>query len=136
MVKEEALNIIFLTISITIYLKKMLFADLAILNNNIITMDKNNPRSEAVAVKNEKIIMVGKTKEIEKLIGKNTVIIDSQGKTMVPGFIDAHCHPLSIAGWQLLQVDCSPKVISSIDDIINTLKKKQKRHKRGNGSVG
>jgi predicted amidohydrolase YtcJ len=64
----------------------MLFADLVILNTNIITMDKNNSRAEAVAVKNGRITEVGKTNEIKELIEKNTIIID------------AHCHPISLVG--------------------------------------
>jgi len=114
----------------------MLSVNLAILNTNIITMDKNNPRAEAVAVKNGRIVKVGKTNEIEELIGENTIIIDSQGKTIVPGFIDAHCHPLSIVCRQLFQVDCSPKSISSIDDIIDTLKKRAEKTPKGKWVLG
>jgi len=114
----------------------MLFADLVILNANIITVDKNYPRAEAVAVKNGRIVEVGKTNEIKELIGKNTIIIDSHKSTIVPGFIDAHCHPISLVGRQLLQVDCSPKVVNSIDDIIVTLKKRADKTPKGKWVLG
>ena len=110
--------------------------NLVILNANIITIDKNNPRAEAVAVKNGRIIKVGKTNEIEELIGINTIVIDSQKKTIIPGFIDAHCHPLSMVCRQLLQVDCSPKAISSIDDIIDALKKRAEKTPKGKWVLG
>ena len=114
----------------------MLFADLVILNANIITVDKNNPRAEAVAIKNGRIVKVGKTNEIKDVIGGNTIIIDSQERTIVPGFIDAHCHPISLVGRQLLQVDCSPKAVNSIGDIIVALKKRADKTPKGKWVLG
>jgi len=110
--------------------------NLVILNANIITIDKNNPRAEAVAVENGRIIKMGKTNEIEKLIEKNTIIIDSHKRTIVPGFIDAHCHPISLVGRQLFQVDCSPKAVNSIDNIILALKKRADKTPKGKWVLG
>ena len=55
----------------------MLFADLVILNANITTVNENNPRDKVIALKNGKIVKVEKTNKIKKLVGKNTIIIDS-----------------------------------------------------------
>ena len=46
--------------------------DLALLNGNIVTMDRKRKRAEAVAVAGERIIGVGKNSGIKRLIGKNT----------------------------------------------------------------
>jgi predicted amidohydrolase YtcJ len=68
-------------------------ADLVIINGKILTIDKDNPIAEAVAIKGEEIIAVGKTSEISLLIEKCcTKVIDASGRLVIPGFNDAHVH--------------------------------------------
>lgn len=68
-------------------------ADLVIKNANIVTIDKDNPRAEAIAIKGEMIIAAGSGKSIEKYIKKDsTRVIDAQGRLVIPGFNDAHAH--------------------------------------------
>ena len=68
-------------------------ADLVIINGKVLTIDRDNPVAEAIAVKAEKIIAVGTTKEISSLVSKNaTKIIDAKGRLVIPGFNDAHVH--------------------------------------------
>jgi predicted amidohydrolase YtcJ len=68
-------------------------ADLVLLNGNILTMDKSNPRAEALAVQGNTIIAVGSDKEIKRHIAKReTEIIDLQGRLALPGFNDGHVH--------------------------------------------
>lgn len=68
-------------------------ADLVIINGKILTIDKDNPIAQAVAIKGEKIIAVGTTAEISLLIEKCcTKVIDASGRLVIPGFNDAHVH--------------------------------------------
>ena len=68
-------------------------ADLVIINGKVLTIDKENPTAEAVAVKGEKIIAVGTTREISRLIKEgSTKIINARGRLVIPGFNDAHVH--------------------------------------------
>lgn len=68
-------------------------ADMVIINGKVFTVDPQNPFSEAVAVKGEKIIAVGKTSEILRMALKGkTNIIDARGRLVIPGFNDAHIH--------------------------------------------
>ncbi len=68
-------------------------ADLVIINGKVLTIDKDNPMAEAIAVKGETIIAVGSTAEISKLISdRTTKIIDAGGRLVIPGFNDAHVH--------------------------------------------
>lgn len=68
-------------------------ADLVIINGKVLTIDKDNPAVEAIAIKGEKIIAVGKTSEISALIEKDfTKVIDAEGRLVLPGFNDAHVH--------------------------------------------
>lgn len=100
--------------------------DLAVINGNIITVDVNNPQSQAFAVKDGKFIAVGSNEEIKIYIGKNTEVIDAQGNTITPGFIDAHMHPYPMypEDHPLGIIDLTPPRISTIDDLISILKKK------------
>ncbi len=67
-------------------------ADLVVMNGNVVTIDQDNPRAEAVAMIGENIIAVTSNSAIEAYIGDNTEVIDAQGRLMIPGFNDAHAH--------------------------------------------
>lgn len=113
--------------------------DIIYTNGNIITVDDTNSVAEALAVKGDKIQMVGHTKEIEVLADSHTRIVDLAGKTMIPGIIDPHSHfPLS-ASAELFVVDLnSPPIgkIQSMDDIIAALKKKAGTVPKGQWIIG
>ncbi|GGW71484.1 hypothetical protein DFQ11_10780 [Winogradskyella epiphytica] len=70
-------------------------ADLIVRNANIYTVNDNFNKAEAFAVKDGKIIAIGTTSEIEKQY-QTAESIEVEGKTIVPGFIDAHCHFLGL----------------------------------------
>ena len=68
-------------------------ADAIYYGGDIITMEGDSANyAEAVAVKNGKIVFVGKKADAEKLKGDSTKMNDLKGKTMLPGFMDAHSH--------------------------------------------
>lgn len=67
-------------------------ADLVLLNGKIVTVDPDETLAEAVAVKFNKILMVGSNEEVKSLIGKKTQVINLKGRTVVPGLIDTHGH--------------------------------------------
>ncbi|HMM80750.1 MAG TPA: amidohydrolase [Pyrinomonadaceae bacterium] len=79
-------------------------ADLVIRNANIRTMDENRSVVRAIAVLNGRIIALGSDAEIGKLIGSKTRVIDGGGKTIIPGFNDAHLHFVP-GGQQLSLID-------------------------------
>ena len=74
------------------YAQQPSFADLVIVHGHVWTVDPGNSRSEAVAVHDSRIVAVGSDREIAKWIGPATKTIDAQGKSVLPGFIDAHVH--------------------------------------------
>lgn len=67
-------------------------ADLIIVNARILTMDEGNPRAEALAVKDGRIAAVGDDASIREMAGPGTEVIDADGNTVLPGFIEAHMH--------------------------------------------
>ncbi len=70
--------------------------DLVVLNGRVYTIDDMSPRAEAFAVKNGRFIAVGSMSEVRGLATGGTQVIDAGGMTVVPGFIDAHCHPRGV----------------------------------------
>src|SRR4029078_12312193 len=68
------------------------------------TMDTNQPTAEAVAVYGNRIMAVGTTKDIRKLAGTNTRVIDAKKRLLLSVFNDAHTHFMS-GGFQLSSVD-------------------------------
>lgn len=67
-------------------------ADTILENGTIYTVDKANTVAEAIALKGGKILAVGSKSAVEAYKGTNTKVIDLKGKTVMPGFIDAHVH--------------------------------------------
>jgi len=67
-------------------------ADLVLLNGKVFTADVAKPSAEAVAIRDGRIVAVGTSVEIETLVGAKTRRIDLRGRTVVPGFNDAHFH--------------------------------------------
>lgn len=68
--------------------------DVIYVNGKIATMDASGTEVQAVAIKDGIFQSVGRTEDIKKLSGPKTRIVDLGGKTVVPGLIDAHAHPM------------------------------------------
>jgi predicted amidohydrolase YtcJ len=65
------------------------------LNGNVLTLDSEESRYEALAVEGDRIFALGSSREIASLRRAGDQEVDLQGKTLMPGFIDVHCHTLS-----------------------------------------
>jgi predicted amidohydrolase YtcJ len=79
-------------------------ADLVITNGKIFAVTDESPLVQAVAVKNGKILFVGSGDKVAKHVGKSTKVLDVEGRLVIPGFIDAHCH-FSSGGHSLAMLD-------------------------------
>ena len=84
--------------------KPSLAPDLIIVNAAVHTMDDAKPVAEAVAVSGNRIAAVGSTAELRALAGPKTRIVDAGGKSVLPGFNDAHVHWL-MGGYSITNVD-------------------------------
>ena len=71
-------------------------ADLVVVNANVLTIDAARPRAEALAVKDGRFLAVGSTADVRALGSTRTRVIDAARMTVVPGFIDTHCHPSGV----------------------------------------
>lgn len=67
-------------------------------NGNVLTMDPDLPRAEAIAIQGDHLLAVGKDEDILTLQTSETLTLDLQGNTIMPGFVDPHTHILNDAG--------------------------------------
>jgi predicted amidohydrolase YtcJ len=98
-----------------------LAADLVLLNGRVYTVDAARPRAEAFAIQNGHFLAVGSSDEMRSLVGKGTEVIDAQGMTVTPGFIDAHSHPAWGGVEELVNVNLD---LRSIAEIVEALRKR------------
>lgn len=75
------------------------YADVIITNARVFTSDESNPHADAVAVRGNRILYVGNRREADEWCGPATRVLDGQGKTLLPGFIDSHFHLLWGSIW-------------------------------------
>lgn len=95
-------------------------ADTVFTNGFVYTVDSINSKAEAVAVKDKAIIFVGDNKSVQNYIGENTKVINLNGKMILPGFVDAHCH--SISSYRYFN-ELNLYGLKSKEDIQNAIKK-------------
>lgn len=88
--------------------------DYVVINARVFTIDNDRPFAEAFAVKNGRFVAVGSTSDVQNLATVGTEIIDAEGMTITPGFIDAHSHPSGAGVNELVQVNADLRSIAEI----------------------
>jgi predicted amidohydrolase YtcJ len=79
--------------------------DVALVNGKIVTLDERGSIAEALAVRDGKIIAVGRSADIRALAGATTRIVDVGGRTVVPGLVDSHMHAIRAALFYATEVN-------------------------------
>jgi predicted amidohydrolase YtcJ len=92
--------------------------ELVLHNGHVLTVDAARPRAQAVAIAGGRFLAVGDSREVRALARRGTKVVDLGGRTVVPGFIDAHTHPAVAGRMHLRQVDCDLRSISAIQDAL------------------
>ena len=83
-------------------------------NGNIWTVDENQPRAQAVAISGGRFVAVGSNQEVLRLATARTRKIDLAFKSVLPGFNDAHAHPVQSGVEHLRKVACDKDSIEKI----------------------
>jgi predicted amidohydrolase YtcJ len=78
--------------------------DIILHNGVVLTMDEQRPQATAIALRDGRVLAVGGDDEVLSLRRDATALLDLDGKTVCPGFIDAH-HHFTLAGWCQLGID-------------------------------
>jgi predicted amidohydrolase YtcJ len=106
-------------------------ADIILTNANVMTMNPAQPTAGLVAVRGNKIILVGDGDRLGEVQGAKSKVIDCQGKTVAPGFNDAHCHIFAFIR-KLAGIDLSPPAVKSIANIKAAVRKRTRSIPPGN----
>ena len=72
-------------------------ADTVLLDGNILILDSQNRQCQALAIRDRHVIAFGTDFDIRKFMGAATNVIRLDGKTVVPGLIESHVHPLGVS---------------------------------------
>ena len=107
--------------------------ELILIHGNIHTVDTANPHAQAVAIAGSRFLAVGANDDIRRMATARTTKIDLGGKTVVPGFIDAHTHVANSGLRHLREVDCDLRSIAAIQTAI---RKRAAATPRGEWVVG
>src|SRR6476619_1400277 len=98
-------------------------ADLVV-TGTVVTVDQLQPTAEAMAVSDGRISAVGDRSGIERWIGADTEVLDTGAGCVMPGFVEAHGHPLMEAiVLSDRMVDIQPVTIRNADDVVDAVRR-------------
>ncbi len=97
------------------YIQRSSQADFVIKNASLYTVDEKNPKAEAVAVKDGRIVFVGSNADVAAWIGSATEVVDAQGNFVMPGFIEGHGHIHNLGDFLR---DINVMQVKSFDEIV------------------
>ena len=104
-------------------------ADTVLINGKIVTVDQQFSIQEALAVRDGRILRIGKTSEIQKLAGPGSRVIDLQGRSVIPGLIDSHLHGIRAALSFSTEVNWIG--VSSLDEALGRIRQAARTMKAG-----
>lgn len=108
-------------------------ADVLITGGTIYTMNDQQPTVEAVVVNADTIVFAGSEEEARAWVGDNTKVIDLNGKTMTPGFIEGHGHFMGV-GYNELELDLMN--VKSYDELVEKVQEAIAKVQPGQWIVG
>ena len=111
-------------------------ADTILVNGNIVTIDANRTKAQALAIKNGVIMYIGDDQTVRNMAGSTTQVIDANGRTVTPGMIDAHNHLSACGLLGTAYVDVSWPAVSTISELQAKLAEKIASTPKGEWVVG
>src|SRR5262249_26876483 len=109
-------------------------ADLVLKNGNIYTVSDVQPKAEAIAVRQGRIVFVGSNSDVKKYEGKKvTRVIDLKGQTVLPGVADAHYH---FSGVGFREMNLNLEGTTSLEDFLAKVKARVDKTKPGDWVTG
>ncbi len=99
-------------------------ADLVLRGGKVVTVDGDGTVAEAMAVKGNRIAIVGTNAAIDELVGPGTLVIELRGRTLLPGFIDAHNHVEGSAHGQFFRLPVSVPPLKTAEDVLDKVRER------------
>lgn len=103
--------------------------DTILINGKILTIDQQFSTHEALAIRDGRILAVGRNADVRELAGAGARVIDLQGRTVIPGLIDSHLHGIRAALSFSTEVNWIGA--SSIDDALGRIRQASRTMKPG-----
>ena len=101
-------------------MEAMAATDLVLINGKIFTADRAQPKVQALAVQDGKVLQVGSDAQIKALITPQTKVVDLGGKTLMPGLIDTHSHAI-FGGLEMVSANMEDEVVD-LDELEKRLR--------------
>ncbi|RON24505.1 amidohydrolase [Pseudomonas brassicacearum] len=101
-------------------MEAMAATDLVLINGKIFTADRAQPKAQALAVQDGKVLQVGSDAQIKALITPDTKVVDLGGKTLMPGLIDTHSHAI-FGGLEMVAANMEDEVVE-LDELEKRLR--------------
>jgi predicted amidohydrolase YtcJ len=95
------------------------FADIVFRGGAVYTVDADRPWANAVAVRDGRIAAVGADAEVARWVGAGTRVVDLDGRMLLPGFHDAHLHPVTSG---LGSLECSLSGLTSVEAVLEKIR--------------
>jgi len=114
-------------------MEAMAATDLVLINGKIFTADRAQPKAQALAVQDGKVMQVGSDAQIKALITPDTKVVDLGGKTLMPGLIDTHSHAI-FGGLEMVSANMEDEVID-LDELEKRLRAWRDDGKARHGDV-
>ena len=99
-----------------------MYATKVIRNASVIPMTGPTERAQAIAIAGDQILCVGSNADMDAHTGPQTKVIDAQGRTLLPGFIDSHVHftqtGLGSIGPNVYDVTCLQDILDLISGLV------------------
>jgi predicted amidohydrolase YtcJ len=109
-------------------------SDRILVRGTVLTMDDARRRADAIWIQGDRIGAVGAEAEVRTAAPGDAEVVDLAGATVLPGFIDAHCH-IAAMTYLLATVDCSPASTTTIPGILALLGDAARSGRFGSGWV-
>ena len=96
-------------------------------------MDEKQPKASALAVADGVLLAVGDKAKVDIFVGDNTRVMDLEGRTLVPGFNDAHMHPMMVDPGS---IDLGPLSVKTMEDLLAVLRSRAQQLAPGEWVLG
>lgn len=114
-------------------MEAMAAPDLVLFNGKIFTADRSQPKAQALAVEDGKVLQVGSNAQIKALIAADTKVVDLGGKALMPGLIDSHSHAI-FGGLEMASANMEDEVVD-LDQLEKRLREWRDDGKAKHGDV-
>jgi predicted amidohydrolase YtcJ len=108
-------------------------ADLALVGGKIVTVESTPAQAQAIAIRGDRIVAIGSTADIKRLIGPATQVIDLKGQLVIPGFVEGHGH---FTGLGEAQLNLNLMKVQTWDEIVAMVAEAVKKAKPGEWIYG